>query len=52
LPPLGIHSDYAATVNPYFEDFDGRNGALSAPLLKAPSFVLAAVRVQQLNLLW
>lgn len=25
----GIHSDYAATVNPYFEDFDGGNGALS-----------------------
>ncbi len=25
----GIHSDYAATNNPYFEDFDGGNGALS-----------------------
>jgi hypothetical protein len=25
----GIHSDYAATVNPYFEDYDGGNGALS-----------------------
>lgn len=25
----GIHSDYAPTVNPYFEDYDGGNGALS-----------------------
>ncbi|MEC5032323.1 MAG: iron uptake porin [Oscillatoria sp. PMC 1051.18] len=25
----GIHSDYAPTLNPYFEDFDGGDGALS-----------------------
>ncbi|YAF94855.1 MAG: iron uptake porin [Nodularia sp. CChRGM 3473] len=25
----GIHSDYVATNNPYFEDFDGGNGALT-----------------------
>jgi len=25
----GIHSDYANTNNPYFEDYDGGNGALS-----------------------
>ena len=25
----GIHSDYVPTLNPYFEDFDGGNGALS-----------------------
>ncbi|MBE9191695.1 iron uptake porin [Gloeocapsopsis crepidinum LEGE 06123] len=25
----GIHSDYAATTNPYFEDYDGGRGALS-----------------------
>ncbi|PPS42745.1 iron uptake porin [Chroococcidiopsis sp. TS-821] len=25
----GIHSDYAATANPYFEDYDGGRGALS-----------------------
>lgn len=25
----GIHSDYSETFNPYFEDFDGGNGALS-----------------------
>jgi hypothetical protein len=26
----GIHSDYAPTLNPYFEDYDGGNGALTA----------------------
>ncbi len=25
----GIHSDYAPTLNPFFEDYDGGNGALS-----------------------
>ncbi|MEC4986441.1 MAG: iron uptake porin [Oscillatoria sp. PMC 1068.18] len=25
----GIHSDYAPTLNPYFEDYDGGDGALS-----------------------
>lgn len=25
----GIHSDYAPTVNPYFEDYDGGRGAIS-----------------------
>jgi hypothetical protein len=25
----GIHQDYAPTTNPYFQDFDGGNGALS-----------------------
>lgn len=25
----GVHSDYAATANPYFEDYDGGRGALS-----------------------
>jgi BMFP domain-containing protein YqiC len=25
----GIHSDYAPTTNPFFEDYDGGNGALS-----------------------
>jgi hypothetical protein len=25
----GLHSDYAPTLNPYFEDYDGGNGALS-----------------------
>ncbi len=26
----GIHSDYVPTLNPYFEDYDGGNGSLSA----------------------
>jgi hypothetical protein len=26
----GIHSDYVPTLNPYFEDYDGGNGALSS----------------------
>lgn len=26
----GIHSDYTPTLNPYFEDYDGGNGALTA----------------------
>ncbi len=30
----GIHSDYAATTNPYFEDYDGGRGALSTLLRK------------------
>ena len=34
----GIHSDYAATVNPYFEDYDGGNGALSTFAQESPIF--------------
>lgn len=34
----GIHSDYAATNNPYFEDFDGGNGALSTFASQNPIF--------------
>jgi Carbohydrate-selective porin, OprB family/S-layer homology domain len=34
----GIHSDYAATNNPYFEDFDGGNGALSTFASSSPIF--------------
>lgn len=34
----GIHSDYAATVNPYFEDYDGGNGALTAFASENPIF--------------
>jgi Carbohydrate-selective porin, OprB family/S-layer homology domain len=34
----GIHSDYAPTVNPYFEDFDGGNGALSAFAQESPIY--------------
>ncbi|RUR76458.1 porin [Chlorogloeopsis fritschii PCC 6912] len=34
----GIWSDVAATVNPYFEDFDGGNGALSTFASENPIF--------------
>ena len=34
----GIHSDYVNTVNPYFEDFDGGNGALSAFASESPIY--------------
>lgn len=33
-----IHSDYAATVNPYFEDYDGGNGALSTFASSSPIY--------------
>jgi Carbohydrate-selective porin, OprB family/S-layer homology domain len=34
----GIHSDYAATNNPFFEDFDGGNGALSTFASESPIY--------------
>jgi Carbohydrate-selective porin, OprB family/S-layer homology domain len=34
----GIHSDYTPTINPYFEDFDGGNGALSAFAQESPIY--------------
>lgn len=34
----GIHSDYTPTLNPYFEDFDGGNGALSAFAQESPIY--------------
>ncbi len=34
----GIHSDYTPTVNPYFEDFDGGNGALSTFATESPIY--------------
>jgi Carbohydrate-selective porin, OprB family/S-layer homology domain len=34
----GIHSDYAATNNPFFEDYDGGNGALSAFASESPIY--------------
>lgn len=34
----GIHSDYTPTVNPYFEDYDGGNGALSAFAQESPIY--------------
>ncbi|MBD2163996.1 iron uptake porin [Calothrix membranacea FACHB-236] len=34
----GIHSDYAPTLNPYFEGFDGGNGALSTFASESPIY--------------
>jgi len=34
----GIQSDYTPTVNPYFEDFDGGNGALSTFASESPIY--------------
>lgn len=34
----GIHSDYANTNNPYFEDYDGGNGALSVFASESPIY--------------
>ena len=34
----GIHSDYVPTLNPYFEDFDGGNGALSTFATENPIY--------------
>jgi Carbohydrate-selective porin, OprB family/S-layer homology domain len=34
----GIQSDYAPTVNPYFEDFDNGNGALSTFASESPIY--------------
>ena len=34
----GIHSDYAPTLNPFFEDYDGGNGALSAFASESPIY--------------
>ena len=34
----GIHSDYVPTINPYFEDFDGGNGALSTFATENPIY--------------
>ncbi len=34
----GIHSDYAPTLNPYFEDYDGGNGALSVFATENPIY--------------
>lgn len=36
----GIHSDYTPTINPYFEDYDGGNGALSTFASESPIYRL------------
>ncbi|HIK38428.1 MAG TPA: carbohydrate porin [Geminocystis sp. M7585_C2015_104] len=34
----GIHSDYVPTLNPFFEDYDGGNGALSTFASESPIY--------------
>ncbi|NJL60963.1 MAG: iron uptake porin [Methylacidiphilales bacterium] len=46
----GIHSDYAATNNPYFEDYDGGNGALSTFASESPIYRVGGGAGAALNL--
>ncbi|OKH54230.1 hypothetical protein NIES2101_07620 [Calothrix sp. HK-06] len=46
----GIHSDYAATNNPYFEDYDGGNGALSAFASENPIYRIGGGAGAALNI--
>jgi len=46
----GTHSDYAATVNPYFEDYDGGNGALSTFASSSPIYRIGGGAGAALNL--
>jgi Carbohydrate-selective porin, OprB family/S-layer homology domain len=46
----GIHSDYAATNNPYFEDYDGGNGALSLFASESPIYRIGGGAGAALNI--
>jgi Carbohydrate-selective porin, OprB family/S-layer homology domain len=46
----GIHSDYAATNNPYFEDYDGGNGALSTFASESPIYRIGGGAGAALNI--
>jgi len=46
----GIHSDYAATVNPYFEDYDNGNGALSTFASESPIYRIGGGAGAALNI--
>lgn len=46
----GIHSDYTPTVNPYFEDFDGGNGALSVFAQESPIYRIGGGAGAAINL--
>lgn len=46
----GIHSDYAATNNPYFEDYDGGNGALSTFASENPIYRIGGGAGAALNI--
>ncbi|ARV57651.1 hypothetical protein BZZ01_02495 [Nostocales cyanobacterium HT-58-2] len=46
----GIHSDYVATNNPYFEDYDGGNGALSTFASESPIYRIGGGAGAALNI--
>jgi Carbohydrate-selective porin, OprB family/S-layer homology domain len=46
----GVHSDYAATNNPYFEDYDGGNGALSTFASENPIYRIGGGAGAALNI--
>jgi hypothetical protein len=46
----GIHSDYAATNNPYFEDYDGGNGALTTFASENPIYRIGGGAGAALNI--
>jgi Carbohydrate-selective porin, OprB family/S-layer homology domain len=46
----GLHSDYAATNNPYFEDYDGGNGALSTFASRNPIYNIGGGAGAALNI--
>ncbi len=46
----GTHSDYAATNNPYFEDYDGGNGALSTFASRNPIYNIGGGAGAALNI--
>ena len=46
----GVHADYAATNNPYFEDYDGGNGALSTFASQNPIYRIGGGAGAALNI--
>ncbi|MBU7581504.1 MAG: iron uptake porin [Nostoc sp. TH1S01] len=46
----GIHSDYVPTVNPYFEDYDNGNGALSTFASESPIYRIGGGAGAAINL--
>jgi hypothetical protein len=46
----GVHSDYAATNNPYFEDYDGGNGALTTFASENPIYRIGGGAGAALNI--
>ncbi len=48
----GIQSDYVPTLNPYFEDFDGGNGALSTFASESPIYRIGGGAGAGINLVF